>query len=177
MVLDATVGGASANSYLTVADADALAAADMGPEADRWAEAGTTVASREIALQRATREIDDYVRPGFPRHSATQALRFPRANADVDSDGDPFIPADIRHACYLQAAFILSNAAAIDRASARHARNQAQYSEPGTSGTEGQDSSSSWSLRALQALSAYAKASRTASGGMTSTRVASGFAG
>lgn len=175
MAIDATVAGAAATSYLTVAAADALAADDLGPEASRWLDAATSVAQREVALKRATREIDEYIRSGFRRYSTTQGLRFPRAN-DLDTDGDPVLPADVRHATYYQAIFLLSNAAVIDRANARQARNASSASEPDHSYTVANDPSSTWSLRALQALAPYAKASRAVGSGMTSARVASGFA-
>ena len=176
MALDATVGGASANSYLTVAAADAFAGDDLGPEAEKWKDASAADDRRERALQRATREIDDFVRPGFRRHSATQRLRFPRATVDVDSAGDPFIPPEIQYATYCQAIFVLANAAVIDRANARQARNVSQASEPNSSYTQAESPASNMSLRALQPLAAYAKASRSVGASIGSERVASGFA-
>ena len=129
----------------------------------------------KVALKRATREIDEYIHSGYPRHSATQALQFPRATVDVDSLGAPYIPAAIRHGTYYQAIYLLSNAAVIDRANTRQARNVSQASEPNTSYTAADDPSSTWSLRALQALAPFAKSSRRVGGSMTSGRVASGF--
>ena len=137
MALDATVAGASANSYLTVAEADALAQADLGPQADRWLHASTTTAAKEKALQRATRELDAYVeRLGVGRYSTDQSLLFPRS---IDVSGDPevpFLPTTIRQAAYEQAAFVLSNALALDEAASRRAKGWFSYSNPdGTGGS------------------------------------------
>lgn len=174
MTLDATVAGALADSYLTVEDADALAEADMGPEATRWLDANTTVAERERALKRATREIDGYVRTGWPKYTATQALRFPRS-IDVASDV-AYIPADITMAAYHQAAYVLRNAAVIDKANARHARGLSQFSEPNVSGSIDDESVNIISPRAMHYLSGFEKASPVRGGGMRSVRLGSGFA-
>ena len=174
MAIDATVGGASADSYLTVAAADALAATDFGPEADKWLEATTTTDDRERALKRATREIDGYVRPGWPRYDTSQALRFPRS-IDVASDV-AYIPADIEQATYHQAAYVLLNQRTIDRANARHARALSQYSEDGLSGSVDEDAVNLISPRAMHYLAGFQKATPTSSGaGMSSVRFASGF--
>lgn len=163
MTLDATVAGAASDSYLTVAAADALAAADLGPEAGKWAAASTTLDQQERALKRATREIDRGWRPGA-KHSTTQRLRWPRA-VDIDADDAPLIPADVAEATYYQAIFVLAKATTLDRANDRQARNASQASEPNTSYTVAQDGSSIYSLRTLQAMEAYPRASRD-SGGM-----------
>lgn len=82
-MIDATVGGALADSYLSVAAADALAARDLGSAALRWLQATTTVAMKERALVRATREIDAHLlTSGGTPYTATQALLYPRT---VDS--------------------------------------------------------------------------------------------
>ena len=176
MTLDATVAGAAANSYLTVAAADALAAADMGPEADRWSAATTTVDDRERALKRATREIDGFVRTGWLRNVATQALRFPRS-IDVTSAGVAFIPPDILQAVYHQAAYVLANAAVIDRADARHARDLASSSEPNMSGSPDPEGTHVMSPRALHYLADFGKAAGGTSGTIRSLRMSSGFPG
>ena len=137
MALDATVAGASANSYLTVEDADALARADLGPQADRWLHPSTTLADKEKALQRATREIDAYVdRLGVAPYSADQALLFPR---ETDVAGDPlapFLPRSIKQAAYEQATYVLTNAPALDEAAGRRAKGWFSYSNPdGTGGS------------------------------------------
>lgn len=131
MTLDATVAGPTANSYLTVADADALAAVDLGRNAAQWLDAATTTAIKEAALQRATREIDG----NFPiagmwvRYDADQALLFPRPQ---DATGVPLVPyihANVRLACYHQAAYLVHNADAIDDAAARRARGLFSFSD------------------------------------------------
>ena len=76
MTLDATPAGEDADSYLTLADADALAGADLGPEATTWITAD--VGLKEAALRRAAREIDAYVATGWPPFDGDQALVFPR---------------------------------------------------------------------------------------------------
>lgn len=129
MALDATVAGADADSYLSVADADALAAADLGPEVDQWLAAEE--ADKERALKRATRELDSYVRTGWRQYASTQALTFPRL-IDVDADG-PFLPRDIRLATYEQATYVLANAKVLDRANTRRARDMQSASEPNLS--------------------------------------------
>lgn len=121
MALDSTVAGANADSYLSVADANTLAAADLGSEAAEWAASADT-ARKEQALKRATREIDKYLRSGWTRYSPTQRLLFPRA---VDYNGTPavpFIQQDIRLATYEQATYLFANADAIDAAGIRWAR-------------------------------------------------------
>jgi hypothetical protein len=176
MTLDATVAGAAADSYLTIAAADALAGSDMGPEADRWLAATTTVFDREKALKRATREIDGFVRTGWPRYSGTQARVFPRS-IDQTSSGVAYIPPAILQATYHQAAYILANAAVIDRASARHARDLSSSSEPDTSGTVSGDGMHVMSPRALHFLSSFATAGSAKSGTIRSLRMSSGFPG
>ena len=173
MTLDATVAGASADSYLTVAAADALAGTDMGPEADLWLKSTITIDDRERALKRATNEIDGYVRSGWPKYAASQALRFPRS-IDVSS-ATPFIPSDITKATYHQAAYILKNHSVIDRANARHARALSQYSEDGVSGSLDDDAVNIISPRAMHYLADYGKASQSKPASMASARVSSGF--
>lgn len=173
MTLDATVAGPTADSYLTLAAADAHAEDDMGPEADLWRKPTSTVKDRERALKRATREIDGYVRTGWPRHSGDQALRFPRS-IDVAS-GVAFIPRGVQLATYHQAAYVLANAAVIDRASARHARNLSSASEPDLSGTQADDPGSAMSPRALHFLAGFRIAAAAKSGTIRSLRMAGGM--
>lgn len=129
MALDATVAGASANSYLTVAAADALAAADLGRNATGWLAATQPV--KEAALQRATREIDAF----FPttgmwlRYSYTQALLFPRPMDASGSPLAPYVPAGVLQACFKQAAYLVANANTIDDAAARRARGLFSFSD------------------------------------------------
>jgi hypothetical protein len=138
MALDATVAGVNANSYLSVSAADAFAAADLGPEVDAWVAATTD--QKERALKRATREIDGYLRSGWARYVITQALLFPR---EVDYSGSPvaaFIPRNIQLACYEQATYVLRNAAVLDNARTRRARDMQSASEPNISYTTAEES-------------------------------------
>lgn len=128
MVLDATLAGAAANSYLTVAEADALARDDLGTTAERWLAA--SVPDREKALIRATREIDLFVADaGGMRYSATQALLFPRAVDVTGTPALPFLHRSIRAAAYSQAAYVLENAKRIDQAASRRARGFLRFDE------------------------------------------------
>lgn len=130
MVLDATVAGSSANSYLTVAAADVFAAEDLGRNAKAWAEADTE--TKEAALIRATDEIDGVIVRTVP-YESSQALLFPRL---VDQrDSAPYLPARLLKATYLQASFIVRNAELLDDAASRRARGLVNFSNPdGTSG-------------------------------------------
>lgn len=134
MPLDATLAGAAANSYLTVAEADALARDDLGTTAERWLAAA--VPDREKALIRATREIDLFVADtGGARYSATQALLFPRAVDVAGTPALPFLHRSIRAAAYSQAAYVLENAKKIDQAATRRARQLLNFSDDDVSGT------------------------------------------
>lgn len=81
MVLDATVKGPSANSYLTVAEADALLAQRL--YVSKWTAAVN--ATKEAALQWATNLLDQgFNWEGSPT-TVEQALRWPRGGT-FDSD-------------------------------------------------------------------------------------------
>jgi hypothetical protein len=179
MALDATPAGASADSYLTVAAADALAGADLGPEPALWLNAATTTAIKEAALKRATREIDAYLRSGWTRHSPTQALRFPRS-IDVNTSGSPIIPVDLQRATYQQAIYLNKNATILAAANRRRARNVSNASEPDVSYTQGdpEEPLASMSALAIHYLSGYATAPKAQrAGSVRSARVSSGFVG
>lgn len=134
MAFDATVAGNAANSYLSVAEADALAAADVGPSVTAWNAASQS--AKENALQRATREVNAYLRSsGIALYSATQALLYPRS-VDV-LNNTPFIPNAIRFATYAQAKFVNANASVLDAAETRKARGIESGSEPNVSWTLG----------------------------------------
>lgn len=78
LTIDATVGGASSNSYATSAQADTHALASVGPSAAAWA--AKTADQKAQALITATREIDAL--PFIGQRSTTiQALEWPRVNA------------------------------------------------------------------------------------------------
>jgi hypothetical protein len=78
-VIDATLGGALANSYVTLADADAYF--DTTPDSTNWDNKTTDQKNR--ALISATRWIDALSFYG-DRCSETQALKWPREDYKVD---------------------------------------------------------------------------------------------
>jgi hypothetical protein len=140
MAIDATVGGASANSYLTVAAADLLAASELGRDMKAWVAA--TVDEKEAALLRATEEVDAEVgRVAYPA-TTTQALLFPRRDDYVQATGIYYVPGRLQRATILQAAFLLRNADLLDDAVSFRARGLQNFSNPdGTSGQLADDAS------------------------------------
>lgn len=78
-VIDATLGGASANSYVTLADADAYF--ETTPDSSTWTD--KTNDQKNRALISATRWIDALSFYG-DRCSTTQALKWPREDYTVD---------------------------------------------------------------------------------------------
>ncbi len=80
LVLDATPGGASANSYCTAAEADAYHEARLHNEDWQTNADGTpvTTAQKEAALVWATRLLDELVEWDGLRVDTTQALEWPR---------------------------------------------------------------------------------------------------
>lgn len=131
MVLDTTVGGVSAVSYLTVAEADAIAGTRIGPYAEKWAAADE--ATKEKALQTATRDVDEHVGPSTS-YSTTQALEFPRAD-DLDAASNPIILKAVREATYEQAVYLLVNAQALANAATRRAQAMFTFNQPDVSGS------------------------------------------
>lgn len=98
LTLDATVGGAAANSYIDAAAADALM------EAVPWAAAPwalLTTAQKELNLVRSTLALDiEYDWLGF-RAAGTQALEWPRGGvyvADRGTVATNSIPIEIQRA-------------------------------------------------------------------------------
>ncbi len=98
MALDATIGGADANSYATAAVADAYFA-DRNPAWD-----GFDAAAKDQALIRATQWLDATYRdrwPGERLNGRGQALEWPRSNAyDINGHLLPTdeIPIEVIHA-------------------------------------------------------------------------------
>lgn len=75
--LDATPAGAAANSYCTVAEADAYHDARLS--ATTWTDASVTTATKTVALIMATRLLDAmYEWENWATHPQTQALQWPR---------------------------------------------------------------------------------------------------
>jgi Putative DnaT-like ssDNA binding protein len=75
--LVATPASATANSYATVAEADAYH--DSRLHREDWAATGSDVATKTVALIMATRLLDSmYEWSSWSTHSLTQALQWPR---------------------------------------------------------------------------------------------------
>lgn len=107
MALDATVGGASANSYLTVADATAILA--DRPRVDLWDDADPEDQAKYLVW--ATQLIEDQVCWKGTRTTTTQALQWPRIGVET-RDHDAFIPDNIipsflKRATALEALYLL----------------------------------------------------------------------
>ena len=110
------IGGATAVSYVSVASADAYF--DGRENADKWwdmqgVSSLSATARKENLLQQATRELDNHVRfygskynQGDVNESDYQALEFPRTDNE-DSDGDLYIPKEVKYATYEQALWIM----------------------------------------------------------------------
>ncbi len=81
-MIDATAGGATANSYVTLADAEGYFAARLGTEPWTTADAAT----RESALRMATRALERLRWPGL-RQNAMQTLSWPRTGVAWATDG------------------------------------------------------------------------------------------
>jgi hypothetical protein len=114
VVIDATVGGASSNSYATLADAEAYMEGRLN--ASLWDAA--TDDNKNRALVEATRELEVLAWEG-QRASSTQALSWPRdyvTNPD-DPDGDDYastvLPVRVTDAC-MELAFQFLNAGTTD---------------------------------------------------------------
>lgn len=95
MALDATPGGANAESYLTVADADTLAAS-LG--FNGWASKTTTI--KEQALRRASSELDVHRFHDPEPWSSGQRRAFPR------SKDSGTIPEPVKWAALMQADYL-----------------------------------------------------------------------
>jgi hypothetical protein len=117
MSINTEIGGATANSYVSVASADQYLEARFNGDAwQRISENyGSTTATtvKENLLKQSTREIDRSYRfhnskynRGEKGDDDYQNLEFPRSNT-VDTDGDPLIPDEIKFATYEQALWIM----------------------------------------------------------------------
>jgi hypothetical protein len=106
---DATVGGASSNSYVTLEEANTYLAGRL--HADTWTSASDS--DKEKALLTACRHVEqlrywDGNRPAFtdPR----QRLTFPRVQ-DIDADGAFIIPQSVKEAQCEEALALLARGA------------------------------------------------------------------
>lgn len=107
VVVTATVGSASANSYLTVAGADSIAETMIGTLA--WSTATTD--NKGKALITATNGLETLSWIG-ERATTTQALSWPRLYADCDDKvvADNEIPREVELACFDLANALLDDA-------------------------------------------------------------------
>jgi len=107
VTFDSMCGGASANSYISVEDADDYFA--MRVHADGWSKAPTE--EKQKALMDATRRLDRIQYMG-EKNSMTQALEWPRTGAILRDEiiDDDEIPTRILDAtCELALAVLTSN--------------------------------------------------------------------
>jgi hypothetical protein len=88
MALDATVGGASANSYVTVSEANAFFSNRL--DEAQW----TAITDPDAALMMGTANLDLYD-PVGNRASETQALKFPRYNVPKPDRYGYYLPTEI----------------------------------------------------------------------------------
>jgi hypothetical protein len=108
LVLDATVGGAESNSYITVARATEIADYDIIERVD-WYVADPDDQIR--ALVSATRQLDTLPWVG-ERATTTQALAWPRVNAVINGRtiANNEIPIEVEQATYDLALALLREA-------------------------------------------------------------------
>ena len=83
MAIDATIGGATSDSYSTVADADAYHTNHLYHAT--WTAASTD--SKERSLKMATRLLDERITWVGSKYTDEQHLRWPRGSV-TDLDGD-----------------------------------------------------------------------------------------
>lgn len=97
VVIDATVGGAAANSYITLAEAENYAQTEL----DISAWTGATTDRKNRSLVSATRYID-FLQFIGERASTTQALDWPRSDVETSERTYPSnaIPSEIKRATF-----------------------------------------------------------------------------
>ncbi len=153
MAVDATVGGAGSNSYVTLEAAEAYFAGRL--HADAWT--GASAADKEAALLTACRHIEacrlrvhrrPYGYPGEPPDvmgqpydplapvNADQALSFPRKK-DLDSAGNVVIPRRVQEAQCEEALALLARGADQARRRALQAAGVTSFSVDGLSESYG----------------------------------------
>jgi len=105
-------GSATANSYLSVAEADAIAATMLGTL--KWLDPATTTAQKENALIQATQNLDTLGWVGS-RTSATQPLAWPRKDAKCGEKdyASTVIPREVELSTFDLAEGLLNNPALI----------------------------------------------------------------
>lgn len=119
MAFDTTVGGASANSFLTVEEADAIALEH--PFSASWkaiAANAAGTAQKQALLIAATRALNNLCYLGTPTSEA-QALKFPMAGLFTRTGyalADSVIPLDLKLATFEMALNLLKSADAPESA-------------------------------------------------------------
>lgn len=107
MALDSTIGGASADSYISVADADTYHGNNLN--VTDWT--GASSSDKEKALKMATRLLDERIDWNGSKYTEAQALRWPRSNVN-DRDGYSVstseIPTDVTNATAEFAKFLIA---------------------------------------------------------------------
>jgi hypothetical protein len=111
MALDATVGGAFSNAYISTAVADAILSDALGTEA--WT--GAALATKERALVSATARLDQETYKGL-QSSTSQALAWPRVAVFRERVPIPFdqIPREIQRATAILAHRLLVDPALLE---------------------------------------------------------------
>ena len=104
VTVDASVGGAASNSYLTVAAADAIADLQLGTLT--WEGATVTTDDKSRALIAATAYLDQLSWIGS-KASTAQALLWPRSDVEC---GDKVYASDVLPAELTRGTFDLANA-------------------------------------------------------------------
>lgn len=116
LTLVATAGASTANTYVTLDDAEDIVLEYLSHITSGWSAA--TDDNKNIALVQATKDIDSLGFHGSKYYTEWdesdddyQALQFPRAEDTTDEDS-LYIPAKVEHATVLQACYLLRSGAA-----------------------------------------------------------------
>lgn len=128
MPLDTTPGGALADSYLSIAEADAFANSRMTGYPAVWL--ALSAVDKEKALRQAAVDVDIHVHSA-PPYSTTQALLFPRESDYIGDPAAPYVHARVKEAAYFQAAYLAANHELLDDAGRRRARQMFSFDEQG----------------------------------------------
>lgn len=182
MALDATPAGATADSYLSVEEADAMAGDRLStdPRIARWLATGTTTAAKEQALRTATDQVNAEFTHGWPLfdHAAQRAsgLRFPRLTDHTGTSPQvPFIPREVRNAVFAQATHLLLYIGRIAAAQGRQAQELQSASEPNLSWSRSDAGGSVLCDEALQYLTGLIRS--TSGNGLRSVRMGARLTG
>ncbi len=129
MAIDATIGGAGSNSYVTLAEAQEYFAGRL--HCGAWA--GASEGDRERALLTACRHLErERYWDGDEGASGTQALTFPRRR-DRDEVGALVIPQPVKDAQCEEALALLARGAESERRRALQAAGVTSFSVDGLS--------------------------------------------